>query len=104
MFGGGTDEDYSTVLNEGQEIVLLAFIKPVYLVYEEYGTLTIASEVFLCFLNHFLHILFAGGSSIYLLKIRPGGRCYHFGQSGLSRTGRTVKYNGAYAVGLYGTV
>ena len=94
ILGGGTDQDQSPVLHKGQQIILLALVEPMNLVYKKKGALAVHTLKFPGFGHHFLHILFAGHSGVDLGEFGAGTVGNYPGQSGLARAGRPVKDHG----------
>ena len=101
---GRSDQDQRTILHKGEQIILLALIKPVDLVNKQYGLLSIHPAQVLGLRHYLFHILLAGNGGIDLRKLRAGRVGDHPGQSRLPRTGRPIENDRTQFVCLDRTV
>ena len=100
ILGSCADQGDRSVLDKGQQIVLLAFVEAVNLVDKENRLLTVAAPALFRRRDHLLHILFAGGRRVDLNEFRTGGIGDDPGQRGFARSGRAVKQDASQLVRL----
>ena len=100
----GADQDQGAVLYIGQQIVLLAFIKAVDLVYEQDRLAAVHAQGVLGRLDRLLHIFLSRHGGVQLAELGLGGVGDHPGQGGLSGARRAVEDQGAQLVRLDGPV
>ena len=97
-FLNNTDEDDGSVFYEWEEIVLLAFVEAVDLVYEEDCFFAVHTQVLLGFFYNCFHIFFACYSGVDLGEFCTGSVGDYFCQGGLAGSGRAVEDDGGQFV------
>ena len=95
-----SNQKQSPILHKGQQIVLLALIEPVNLIYKKNSLLAVHPQGIFCLLHNLLHILLSRNRCIQLLESGACRTCYDFGQRRLACPRWAVKYNRAQLIRL----
>ena len=103
IFGCRADQRNGSVLHIGEQKILLPLVKAVYLVDKE-GSSLAAPKVLAGFLNHFLHLFFAGRRRIQTAKLGFGLAGYDFRNRGFSAARRSVENHGSHGIRPHGAV